>query len=175
MANPQRVIAELKRLAEAGESLNSAANRGGWLYAGAVVAFGSWGAAVQAAGFDYESIAIRPLSAAQVVTRIQGMVESGAPVTANSQDPRLRSAALRHFGSWSAAVLAAGGLPGPKKWTPARVIEAIRADVAAGLAVNAVAVTGRNWPLYQAGRRRFGSWGGALEVAQSENHRGAAR
>lgn len=165
MANPQRVTAELQRLAAVGESLNSGYNRGGWLYAAALVAFGTWAKAVEAAGFTYDDIVIRPLTKPQVLARIKALVASGAPPVATTQEPRLVAAACRHFGTWGAAVKAAGGVMGPKKWTPARVVEAIRADVAAGLAMNTMAVIARNWPLYQAGRRRFGTWALALGVA----------
>ncbi|MFH0899006.1 MAG: hypothetical protein V2A73_00095 [Pseudomonadota bacterium] len=54
-------------MGQAGQPLNSGANRGDWLYTAAVYHYGSWGEAVKAAGFSYTKIRIRPLTAREVI------------------------------------------------------------------------------------------------------------
>ncbi len=60
------LVKEIRRRARAGKPLNSGANRGDWLHAAAINYHGSWGAAVEAAGFRYEDIKIRPFTADEV-------------------------------------------------------------------------------------------------------------
>ena len=103
----RRVIDELKRRAAEGRPLNSGANRGDWLYAAAVLRFGSWGAAVEAAGFDYAAIKIRPMTEEEVVAQIRALSVPGDQLGARDQ-PKLATSALRIFGSWNDAIVAAG-------------------------------------------------------------------
>ena len=168
MEKGESVVEEIRRRAAAGHPLNSGANRGDWLYAAAVLAFGSWKQALTAAGFSYEGIKIRPLTTDEVVAKLKELVESGDPIVAAEQDSKLVAAAIRYFGSWRDATAAAGGEAGPTKWTRERVVEAIAADLRQGLAVNSVAIAARNRNLYAAGRRRFGTWAAALEAATGE-------
>src|SRR5436853_581762 len=51
LREPDDVVAEIRRRRKVGHRLISGANRGNWLYAAAVRRFGSWGAAVDAAGY----------------------------------------------------------------------------------------------------------------------------
>jgi hypothetical protein len=164
----ERVVHELQRRAARGHPLNSGANRGDWLYAAAMLAFGSWERAIEASGFSYEGIKIRALKKDEVIEKLKELVATGDPILAVEQDTKLVYAANRHFGSWKDATAAAGGVAGPTKWTPERVVEAILAEQEQGLAVNSVAVMKRNKNLYAAGRRRFGTWAAALEAATGE-------
>jgi len=164
MRDPRNVLDELRRRAGRGQSLGSGANRGDWLYAAAVKLFGSWGAAVEAAGFAYDDIKSRPLRGEEVVREIQGLAAKGERLLATAH-PHLATAAVRHFGSWRAAMDAAHCQPPPLKWSPERVIEKINKALAARLRVNSVAVMKRDLNLYMAGRRRFGTWAAALEAA----------
>lgn len=165
MDRATKVIAELKRRAEQGHPLNSGANRGDWLYSAAVLVFGSWSRAVEAAGFAYQEIKSRPFTKREVIAKLKALADSGDPILAKDHEYKLGSAARRHFGSWKEATVAAGGLAGPFKWTPQLVTDAIRGDIEAGEPVNSVAMVRRNLNLYQAGRRRFGTWAAALEAA----------
>jgi hypothetical protein len=159
------VIAELRSRASQGRSLASGANRGDWLYAAAIRFFHSWGAAVETAGFAYGDVKLTALSAADVLARIRRAAEAGEPLRAGA-NTILAAGARRHFGSWSAAVEAAGcKLPSPFKWTADNVIERIRADRRRGLSITSSAVIERNQALYGAARRRFGSWAAALAAA----------
>jgi len=93
------------------------------LVSAAVRYFGSWGAAVAAAGIDYSAIRRRSQCArSQKVTKwscdriaeeIKGLVDSGenlAAATARSNHPALFSAAVspRYFGSWRDALTSLG-------------------------------------------------------------------
>lgn len=167
----ERVVQELKRRAARGHPLNSGANRGDWLYAAAMLAFGSWQRAIEAAGFPYDAIKIRALKKDEVIAKMKDLVATGDPILAIEQDSKLAGAARRHFGSWRAATAAAGGVAGPSKWTHERVVEAIRLLQEQGLPVNSVAMMKRSTGsrnLYAAGRRRFGTWAAALEAATGE-------
>jgi len=166
MRNGNDVLSEIRRRAAAGHPLNSGANRGDWLYAGAVSFFGSWGKAVEAAGFRYDRVMLRGLSREEVLRRLRALVRTGEPVL-TIEHPQLRQAAGNYFGSWKEALAAAGADPkNGRKWTKATVAAAIRRDLEQGLPVNSLAVVRRNEGLYAAGRRRFGSWAAAVEAAR---------
>jgi len=161
-----RVITEIQRRAAAGQSLKSGDNRGDWLYAAAVKNFGSWGKAVQAAGFAYRDIKTRPLTKTQLRSQLRALVKGGQPVLAKDH-PELRRAAVRHFGSWRDALADVGDKnPTVTRWTKANVLAAIREDIEAGLPVTSNQMRRRNENLYAAGRRRFGSWAAALKAAR---------
>lgn len=56
MDQKRQVVREIRLRAKRGHPINSGANRGDWLYAAACRFYGSWGNAVEAAGFDYEAV-----------------------------------------------------------------------------------------------------------------------
>jgi hypothetical protein len=163
--SPEAVLAELRQRAAAGRSLASGANHGDWLYAAAVRFFGCWGAAVEAAGFHYGDFREADLSADDALRRIRRAAEAGLPLRSGNF-PLEASAARRHFGSWEAAVEAAGcALPSRCKWTADDVLARIREDLTRGLSLGTMAVLARDPHLYSAARRRFGNWAAALAVA----------
>jgi len=165
-----QIITEILHRATEGYSLKSGDNRGDWLYSAAVNHFGSWGKAVQAAGFDYKKITTRPLKKAEVLRQLRELVKTGEPVLA-SDHPKLGRAAVRHFGSWKAALEAAGDKnPTVTRWTKTNVIAAIRQDMEAGHSVASNDMRRRNENLYMAGRRRFGSWAAAVDAAKSKRN-----
>ncbi len=164
-AGAKAVVIEIRGRERQGLSLASGANRGDWLYAAAVRFFGSWGRAVEAAGFAYGGVKQANLAADDVLLRIRRLADAGEPLRAGEHSLE-SSAARRHFGSWQAAVEAAGcELPSPLKWTAHDVVEQIREDLRRGLPLGSLAVIARNQPLYGAARRRFGSWAAALAAA----------
>ena len=164
----EAVLVEIRRRATAGRALNSGANRGDWLYAAAVRFFRSWGAAVAKAGFDYGESKAAALTADEVLDRIRRLAAIDGGTLRAGDHPIVASGARRHFGGWNAAFEAAGCRP-PETltWPNAAVVAAVRADLAAGLPVNSVAMARRNGKLYVAGRRRFGSWAAALAAAHA--------
>src|SRR5205807_1897285 len=108
------VLDEICRRAAQGRDLNSGANRGDWLYAAAVRFFGNWRAAIEEAGFAYEAVKLRNLTAEEVLHEISALAAAGGKLHAG-QHPRLSYGALGHFGSWASAVEAAGCAL-PLKW-----------------------------------------------------------
>ncbi|MEJ7600103.1 MAG: hypothetical protein WKG01_19500 [Kofleriaceae bacterium] len=159
-------MVEIRRRSAAGKSLSSGANRGDWLYAAAVRFFGSWGAAVEKAGFDYGEQKQGALSADEVLERIRRLAAAdGEPLRAGDHSI-VAAGARRHFGGWKRAFEAAGCTP-PETltWTKDAVVAAIRDDIANGLPVNSARTMRRNANLYVAGRRRFGTWAAALIAA----------
>jgi len=87
MRNAQVVIAEIKQRARAGKPLNSGANRGDWLYANAVRYLGSWRAAVETAGFDYDEVNQRrpkkPITREEVLSKIRELSTQGKDLGAD--------------------------------------------------------------------------------------------
>jgi hypothetical protein len=157
------VVAEIQRRAATGGNLNSGANRGDWLYAAALRFFGSWRGAVEAAGFAYEAVKLRNLSAEEVLHEICASAAAGVELRANMH-PRVGLGAQRHFGSWRAAVRAAGCAL-PLQRSIEAVLGRIRADFSRGLSLRVSDVLDREPWLYGAARRRFGSWARALSAA----------
>ena len=74
--------------------------------------FGSWEAAVQAAGYDYEAVRLtKPWTPDEVVARIQATDAQGADLsdqTVQARAPNLYGATRTHFGGWRQALAAAG-------------------------------------------------------------------
>ena len=74
--------------------------------------FGSWGAAIEAAGLDYEEIRrYREWDQERIVQEVRSLAESGQPL--NSKDIQLNNiglfaAAIRRFDGWDQALIAAG-------------------------------------------------------------------
>ena len=164
----ESIIAELQRRTQTGLSLKSGDNRGDWLYASAVKHFGSWGAAVEAAGFDYDEVVWKPMSADDLITTIRELADAGDALVLGDHR-ELSAPAHRHFGTWEAAVEAAGRtIPDRRKWSPENVIKLILAEIEAGHSMGGGAVNKRNPNLYAAGRRRFGSWTAAVEAATTQ-------
>lgn len=161
-----RVVTEIRARAEQGMSLASGDNRGDWLYAASVLCFGSWGKAVEAAGFDYDDVRHANHSPEWVLREIRKLAEAGDPLHPG-EHKRLLSKARCRFGNWEKAVEAAGYSLAELRNRLARekVKAQIRTDVDAGLAVTTMAVIRRNEALYGAGRRAFGNWQTALKVA----------
>jgi hypothetical protein len=162
------VMDEIRRRAADGRPLNSGANRGDWLYSQALAKFGSWGAAVEAAGFTYADVRTRPMTEQEVIAALAGLAKTGEPLRAGDH-PRLHRGAVRHFGTWRGALRAAGCDPiSGWKWTRARVLRALRAEVEAGRPMGANAMRRRDENLYMAARRSFGSWAAARDAAAGE-------
>jgi hypothetical protein len=160
----QGVVKEIKKRARPGHPLNSGANRGDWLYASAVKYHGSWRAAVEAAGYDYEDVWRRPMSADEVTEEI------GRPATAGKQllaadHPKLSRMALRHFGPWRKALSAAGVPEAHLFWTKQRIVDELRRRSDQGKELTTKAVLRANRSLFDAVYRHFESWG-ALAMAE---------
>ncbi len=111
----QRVVERIRELHRAGASLNvSAAEREhGGLVGAASAYFGSWRKAISAAGLDYSQIKRqRDWSRAAVIREIRRVRRTGlnlaTTIPVRAKYRILHAAAVRYFGSWAAAMKAAG-------------------------------------------------------------------
>lgn len=172
------IIAEIKRLHEAGEELYyskaednhlNLVRASGWHY-------GTWRRAVEAAGIDYESLSrYQRWNKKKIVERIQELHAQGQSLhwraISTHVDPPLAAAALRSngFNSWREAIAAAGfdidSVARYKEWDNEKVLKAIRRRKRAGLSMFSKSLQNEEQPLFCAARRRFGSWDAALNAA----------
>lgn len=98
-----------------------------------------------------------------------GLSLSTEPQTGVGTETALYRAAKRIYGSWREALLAAGVTPSRSipshKWTPSRVLNAIRKLARRKHPVNIASANERYPGLVSAARRLFGSWKRALFAA----------
>lgn len=157
--------------------------------------FGSWSKAVMAAGVDPTKLQrVVPWSRERVIEAILTRTLRSEPLVARLIEPRsLVDAGYRFFGSWRAAVSAAGVDPRvtelpprrvkkparvtaraavrkrphkpPPVWTDERLLEAIVDRVRQGKRINSWAVSRDHASLYRTARRHFGTWDNAIRMA----------
>lgn len=106
----------------------------------------------------------------RLIAEIRRMHKAGESLRFTVVHPRLRGPANRLFGSWQNAVEAAGfnydGLLLVRRWTPEKVVAAIRKLADEGLPLNLTYVKRHDPALALAARRHFPvSWGKALRAA----------
>jgi hypothetical protein len=108
---PKRVARTIQQMHRDGTPLNHAAVRRNSLSRAAVKLFGSWDAALREAGIDPETVRVyrSPWTAEELVAELRRKHESGEPLNARDVRPNhIRRPACRLFGSWDAAIAAAG-------------------------------------------------------------------
>ncbi len=199
---PEKVISTIIALSRKEKPLGPTElqRRHGYLVRAAQRHFGSWAKAVAAAGVDPSRLRRIPQwSRDAIIKAILERALDNAPLGSRNVRPRsLAEAGARAFGSWRAALLAAGvqpqlvpiklprvegtdgarKLPGPAQlWTEQGVIDAILARLHEQKPINAVAVYVDHRSLYRVGERRFGNWRKALIAAglnPDEVRKGAA-
>jgi hypothetical protein len=185
---------------------NELEERFGSLVSAARRVFGSWSKAILASGVDPAKLRrVVPWTRERVLETLLTRALRNQPVSARLMEPRsVVEAGRRFFGSWSATLEAAGldpavatvrpsptnatatapSITGARRvpplklsWTPAKVVEAIRARLLQQKPLNAVALQREELPLYSAARRYFNSWRGALLAAGlcPDKHRLAPR
>ncbi len=165
----QRVIDTLQDRYMRGMPKGSLGCKGKPLAEAATRYFGSWWAAVTAAGL---SDRVRQPSAPQrwsrqlVIDAIQNWHRQGVPLASlHKRDVSLYGAVKRYFGSWGSAVLEAGLHPGTHALTRHYVIHEIRSRHRQGLPLDSGVVARDNPTLAEAAKRRFGNWRNALKAA----------
>jgi len=127
----------------------------------ALTHFGGWGNAIRAAGFQPPPR--ERWSKKRVLERLHAWHEHCGASNLRDVDPNLSAAAARMFGSYHAALEAAGIEPPTRYWTDARVLAAIQDRYIAG---NPLHIEGLgDLRLSQAAKRLFGSWQAAVEAA----------
>ena len=165
-------------------ALQTESDRSQQLLSSAQRLFKGWGRAVRAAGIDYRKVhrnLPRYTTASAVLREIRRRAKAGLPLTCLSvkstvqPDAALEHSAHTHFGSWPAAVRAAGldyskfvGKRPGKYTSPEKVLRAIQARHAQGLPLRGIVMqTGpvADASLMQYAQRFFGTWRDALRSA----------
>jgi hypothetical protein len=171
-----RMIGELRAK---GSQLNSgyiARNYPALAYAGRKYC-GSWEAALDAAGLDYEAIRRKSFwSRDRIVEQVRELAAAGEPLyvsAAEIEHGGLVGAAAVYFGSWRQAIEAAGldykKIKRQKDWSRAEITSEIRRMRAQGLDLSTtIAVRGEYRNLHAAAVRYFGSWAAAMKAAKLE-------
>ena len=176
-----RIIQALRKAHQAGGDLSFTtmkATKSGLLCA-AVDHFGSYRAAVAAAGIDYTQVHRRPAiwNRRRVADLLRDLHRQGADLRESRvarNVPGLEPAARHYFGSYRKAVLAAGlkyppTNPGP--WTARRVLDAILARSAKGEDLRQGAMLRTDESLVLAAAHYFGSYRAALAKAGLDHSR----
>lgn len=169
---------EILRLHQIGADLNYAAiaQEQVALLRAATRYFGSWRGAVEYAGLNYDDIRrYKTWNRDRIIERIQELNEKGEDLSwrhvSTKVDPQLAAAATKkkHFGSWRAAVAAAGldyGLIRRyREWDKETILGHLRDLHEKGIDLNAKSMEEYDITLITAARRRFDSWDTALTAA----------
>lgn len=174
----QSIADEIVRMHKADEDLNYAtiAQNQVALLRAATRYFGSWRAAVEHAGLNYEDIRkYKTWTRDRILERIQELNADGQDLSwrhvSTQIDPQLAAAATKrkHFGSWRNAIQAAGlkysDIRRYREWDEQAVIDRLKALHAEGKDLNAKSMEELDITLITAARRRFDSWDKALTAA----------
>lgn len=172
------IAEEIRRLKEGGEDMNysNIAQNQVALLRAATRYFGSWRAAVDYAGLDYEDIRrYKTWTKERIVERIKQLHADGEDLSwrhvSTAVDPQLAAAATKrkHFGSWRGAVVAAGldykNIRRYREWDKDTIIKELQDLHAKGVDLNAKSIEEHDITLITAARRRFDSWDRALTAA----------
>lgn len=138
--------------------------------------FGTWQAAIEFAGLDYEDIRkYKVWTNERIVERIRELHGQGKDLSwryiSLTLDPSLAAAATKksHFGSWRAALEEAGldydQIRRYRDWSNEEVLRRVRDLYAQGKRLNAKSMEQEDITLITAARRRFPSWDRALSAA----------
>jgi hypothetical protein len=178
-----KIILRLRELCRRGRSLRHSAvlQHDSGLCRAACLTFGNWCNALVAAGINPESVCRDPQwDRDKIIEAILLRAVCGEALGSTTVRPHtLKVAAVRHFGSWPAALVAAGLDPADyigkrvlvhksrkkRGWSEERVRKAILQRHALGLPLNGDSVLRDDPKLYFAGRTWFKSWAKALADA----------
>ncbi len=174
----ETIAQEIVRMHQAGEDLNYAgvAQTQVALLRAATRYYGSWKGAIEASGIEYTGIRrYKSWSRERIIERIRELHAKGVDLSwrhiSTQVDPQLAAAATKtkHFGSWRAAIEAAGlsysEVRRYQKWDDVTILRRLRELHAEGANLNAKAMEERDITLITAARRRFDSWHCALAAA----------
>lgn len=186
----EKLVAEIKRLHVDGVDLSPTAiqRTHSALFSSARSRshFGSWRAAIEAAGLNYDDLkrVKQRWNREEILARIRELHSQGHDLL----DPRfkiknrslyLAACAHRYFGSWRRAVQAAGlnheQMRESRVWTRSRILRTIQDLHSEGQPLGWAFIEEHEPGIYRAARRKenFGSWANALAAAGVDP--GAAR
>lgn len=169
----ERIVRQIRRLGAVGAPLShkAAADTDSGLVAAASQMYGSWNDALLASGYDPAVVRCRlpAWTRSSIIQMIRDRADAGLPVRVGSIEPHSAVVATyRLFGSWHAALEAAGVahlVPKPRRWSKRAVIDAIRARHADGRPLYSAAAERDSKALTTAARRYCGNWSLALKAA----------
>lgn len=172
------IAGEIQRLYQTGANLNYAgvAAEEVALLRAATRYFGSWRTAIEYAGLNYDDIRrYKTWTQDRILERILELNAAGEDLSwrhvSIAVDPQLAAAATKHnhFGSWRAAVTAAGldysQIRRYREWDAKMIEQRLRDLYAQGIDLNARHMEEYDITLITAARRRFDSWDAALTAA----------
>jgi len=172
------VIEEIKKWHATGQPLYSHNVRKNFqeLLASGIRYFGSWQKAVESAGITYDDVRrYKHWSKDRIVAQIQLLYGQGVDLSFRammlSKYNSMVYAAIRpnHFGSWKAALTAAGMAPEEiyryRSWDEESILVEIRRLKSTGADLSSKTMDETANPLIATARRRFGNWGTAVEKA----------
>lgn len=154
------VLDAIQCLHESGVSVRLIRHQRLDLISAACTHFGTWGAAVAAAGID--ATRYRRWSKEQVIQALRHCCRFG-PVKIGREDPPLARIAGRLFGSLDQALEAAGLESVPGRWTQRRIVATIQDGYVQGLPLGRPGFGKANFAA--AVKRRFGSWHAGVAAA----------
>ena len=176
----QETVRAIKRLKREGTALNyGAVHKSHYtMVAKATERFGSWGAAIDAAGLDYREISkLRRWTKKAALGELRHLHKQGKVNNVNQlyvNYPKLFAACRRHFGTGRLAFEAAGidyeklKAQDPRNWTKARIVKEVKQRYADGKTLMREVILRKEPKLQRfcnAALYRFGSWGAALRAA----------
>ncbi len=174
----ESIALEIVSMYESGENLNysNIATNNLALLRAATRYFGTWEAAVNFSGLNYDEIRrYKSWSRDRIIARIQELHKEGADLSWRnvcvSIDPQLAAAATKksHFGSWREALECAGldydAIRKYREWDDERILQMVRDFHESGKELNAKNMEIEDITLITAARRRFDSWHKALTAA----------
>jgi hypothetical protein len=138
------------------------------MWAAAMEIFGSWPAAVRAAGFSYCTRMHRApwkWTREKILEKIRELDRKGRLLRISLFAPGMIGAAKREFGSVKGALQVAG-IPPPRRktnWPPERILATLRARAQDGVAPRMARL--KRSGIYEAARKTFGSWEEAAQAA----------
>jgi hypothetical protein len=142
--------------------------------------FGSWDRALHAAGLDADDInRYRKWNKETIIWELRGRHRDHEPLNSGSiqrDDPGLHAAAVRHFGTYDAALLAAKLDPVKvrerRSWTKSEVLRGLKGARRNGRHVSDSSIRREDPALYGAAVRLFGSFTAARAAAGIKMQRG---
>lgn len=184
---PERVLDQLRQRQSAGDDLSPGhmATSVIPLYQAASNHFGSYRAAVEAAGIPYDQVARQMQESwdrQKILETLRRLRAEGADVSRTNVRRtfgKLEAAIDRHFPTYQAAIEAAGinydsvrhpgrragGAAAPGHWTEQSVLRALRDLHADGHDLRYTSMKKRNQPLFYAAKELFGSYVNAVRQA----------
>jgi hypothetical protein len=138
--------------------------------------YGSYKKALEAAGIAYGKVArvtAPPLPAEQITSWLKDLFEAGRDLRYSHlarQNPRLLEAARRRFGSYQAAINAAGldypPAPPMKHWTPTLVLKTLKDLRRRKIDLRFRQLREARLPLFEAAKHYFGTYLAAVKAAK---------